>query len=261
MSITPAPVLPAPAASASSATASSVVNSATTTTTIFPSWVTTWEKFVKTHEKLVIVVIAALLLLYLGNKGLNVLDTYEKTHATVAQQVVVTDTAANKTLADQLALLQLQVASANATAKAAIAASHAKTQVQQKADAVLPLPALALRWENLLALKPEDIVAGPNNNLVVDADAAHDTVNALEKIPDLTESLVQTNAELAGCNAIRTQQDAAITGLNKTLVDTQTARTADAKLAATAQKKAWLNGFKWGTIVGFVGGIFVGHRI
>jgi hypothetical protein len=248
---TPVPVSPA--------AGSPVVNSAATT--IFPSWVTTWEKFVKTHEKLAIVVIAALLLLYLGNKGLNVWDAYEKSHATAAQQVVVTDAATNQALANQLALLKVQVDAANATAKAAIAASHAKTQAQQKVDAVLPLPALALRWESLLALKTEDITVGSNNNLIVDADGAHSTVNALEKIPDLTTSLAQTNTELAGCTVVRAQQDATITGLNKQLADTQTARTIDAKAAAAAQKKAWLKGFKWGAVVGFIGGVFVGHGI
>jgi len=243
---------------ASPAIGSPVVNSATTT--IFPTWVTTWEKFVKTHEKIFIVIIIAMLLFYFGNKTVNAWYTYEKDHATAAQQVVTTDAAANKALADQLAALKVQVDTMTATARAAIAVAQAKTQAQQKTDAALPLPDLAVRWENILALKATDITVGPNNNLVVDADAAHDTVNALDKMTELDETLVQTNAELAGCNQVRTQQDTAIAGLNKQLTDTQTARAEDAKVAKAAQKKAWLKGFKWGVITGFVGGLFAGHN-
>jgi hypothetical protein len=52
-----------------------------------------------------------------------------------------------------------------------------------------------------------------------------------------------------------------IAGLNVQLTDTNAARLADQKLAKAAQKKAWLKGFKWGAVAGFIGGIFVAHKI
>jgi hypothetical protein len=164
-------------------------------------------------------------------------------------------------LADQLSALKTQVDTLTITAQAAIAQSHQKTQQQQKTDAQLPLPDLANRWALLLSLQPENFTATSDNKIVVSNNAAHSTVSELEKIPDLTLTITQTNAELAGCNQVRTKQDETITGLNKQLTDEQAARKADVKEAKTAQRKSWIKGFKWGFVGGFVSGLFVGHQI
>lgn len=228
------------------------------------SWITTteaivkhWAAFIKAHEKMVLIIGIVALLFHFGEKGLTAWENHDKRIATIAQQKVDADTAANKTLSEELANLKLEIAAKDAQLEAQIAASKQKLIVQQKIDANLPLPELSSRWESLLTLSPGSITSQPNGTVVVSGDAAHTTVNEIEKVPQLTEQLLNTQNELKGCTTLSAKKDDAITGLNKQLTDEQAARKDDQKLAAVKQKKAWLKGFKIGAIVGFVGGFWV----
>lgn len=233
-------------------------------TSLTPNWILNteaiikhWATFIKAHEKLVLIIGVGALLFHFGEKGLNAWENHDKRVATIAQQKVDADTTANKALSEELANLKLEIAAKNLQLEAQITASKQKLIVQQKIDSNLPLPDLSARWESLLALSPGSVTSQPNGTVVVSGDGAHTTVNEIEKVPQLTEQLLDTQNELKGCAVLSAKKDDAITGLNKQLTDEQAARKDDQKLAAVKQKKAWLRGFKWGAIVGFVGGIWV----
>lgn len=233
-------------------------------THLTPTWILNteaiikhWAAFIKAHEKLVLIIGIGALLFHFGEKGLTVWENHDKRIATVAQQKVDSDQEANKALSEQLAQLKLEIAAKNVQLEAQIAASKQKLIVQQKIDASLPLPELSARWESLLVLPKDSITPQANGTIAVTTDAAHITVNELEKTPQLIEQLLDTQNELRGCTTLSAKKDDSITGLNKQLTDEQTARKDDQKLAAVKQKKAWLRGFKWGAIVGFVGGIWI----
>ena len=235
---------------------------------IVPTWILTteaivkhWVTFIKGHEKLIVIIGLGALLFHFGEKGLSAWENHDKRIANIAQQKVDTDAAANQTLATELANLKLEIAAKNLQLEAQIAASKQKLVVQQKIDANLPLPELSNRWISLLALPADSITPKPDGTIAITTDAAHTTVNEIEKVGPLTEQLLDTQNELKGCSVLSAKKDDAITGLNKQLTDEQAARKDDQKLAAVKQKRAWMRGFKVGAIVGFIGGVFIGHGV
>ena len=232
-----------------------------TTLTTIESLVKHWVTFVKGHEKLVMILVFAFLSYHFAMKGFTAWENHDKRVSAIAQQKVDTDTANNKALAEELAQLRVEIAAKNAQLEAKIAVNKQKVIVQQKIDANLPLPDLSKRWETLLVLSEGSITPKPDGTITVTTDAAHATVNELEKVPQLTEQVIDTQAELQGCNTLSAKKDDAITGLKGQLADEQTARKDDQKLAKVQQRKAWLRGFKWGAVAGFIGGVFIGHGI
>ena len=228
---------------------------------IEPSWLHKYAAFIKVHEKLLIVVLCLVAGFYFYSKGIDYLDRRDARQATAAQQVVNADVVTNQQLTSQLSQLREQVSADTAKQISKIKAAQAAATQHQVIDQTLPLPDLANRWAYLVMLQPGDITPTADNKLLLTDAGARATVKQLENIPALTETIVQTDAELAGCNQVSGKKDDVIAGLNKQIADTAEARKVDAKAAAAAQRKSWLKGFKWGVVVGFVGGVFVGHAI
>jgi hypothetical protein len=218
-----------------------------------------WATFVKAHERLALIVGALLVSYWLGQRVITAWDAHDARNATIQQAKIDADETQNKALAQQLEALKTQVAAATATANAAIAQKHTQTVQQQKTDLQLPLPELASRWSDLLLLPPGELTAS-TTGITANDDAAHKTVNELEKIPDLTNQIEQNQVIIQGCNAIVLKQTDTINGLNVTLTDEKKARADDAKVAKDKEHKAWRNGFKWGAVMGFVGGVVTLHK-
>jgi len=227
------------------------------------SGVNIWASFVKAHEKLVLILALVGLGFYGYNRGVNAWEAYDKRHVALDQQKIDQAHQENAALAQQLAALKFTVDTNARIADAKISAAHEAAKKQQATDQQLPLPDLAQRWASLLPITthPDDIVPAPDNKLVLTEFVSRATVVELERIPDLTESVVQTTAELAGCNQVRAKQDEVLAGKDKELIAEKQARVDDAKLAKVAQRKSWLRGFKVGAIVGFVAGAFLGHSV
>lgn len=221
-----------------------------------------WVTFVKAHEKLVLIIGALLVSYWLGQRIITAWDAHDARLATIAQAKVDADATANKANADKLVALQKQVDAATKVANAAITQKHQETVQHQKVDQTLPLPDLANRWANLLALAPQEFIATPDNKVTVSDVAAHATVNELEKIPDLTLQVNKLTDNLNGCTAVRAQQDTTITGLNASLVDEHAARVADAKVAKEKERHAGLKWFKIGYVAGAasVAAVWIIHK-
>lgn len=213
---------------------------------IEPHWVHNYAVFIKAHEKLLAIVALAAFGFYGYSKGIDAWDRHEQRLDNIAQQNVDAAHKQNADLMQQLADLKVSVDARAKTSEAQIAALRKELRDRQAIDQNLPTPELGQRWSELLSLPPGEVAPAPDNKMLLTENASHVTVDELEKVPVLTETLVQREAELAGCNQVRAKQDETITGKDSEITALNDARKADAKLAAIEKKKAWKNGFKWG---------------
>jgi hypothetical protein len=211
-----------------------------------------WVTIIKSHERLLLAVIATVLLWHFGNKAYDAYGLHLNT-------VVKTDNAQIAQIESNNAQIQAKLdqlkATVDANAKiddAKIAAAKQKLVVTQKVDAALPLPELSQHWEDILTLSPGSITPQPNGTVAVTTDAAHATVNELEKVPALNDQLTATQDKLNGCTSVVTQQGTQIAGLKDDITAEKKGRADDAKQAKHDIRHAYLKGLKHGIIVGVV---------
>lgn len=209
-----------------------------------------YVKFIRAHEKLTIIVILAISLFHFGNKGISTWEEHDKRQATIAQQQITAQAAANKVTEQELADLRTQLASVTARAEAAKTAAHNTTVKQQQIDQTLPLVDVANRWAVLVGLDPTNFVATPDNKINVSEQASRQTIQKLESIPELITDVTQDTNELKACQVLSSKQDEDIKGLTAQVANVEKARVEDAKVAKDQQKKSWKNGFKWGYAAG-----------
>ncbi len=222
---------------------------------ILPKWVTTWETFVKAHEKLCVILVTGLILWHFGDKAYDAYENHRKQQATFTQQQLDQTTANNKTLAQTLAQMQAKYDADIVALNAKIEKSKQTVIIQQKADAALPLPDLSARWQNMLSLPEGSITPQTNGTITVTSDAAHATVSELDKVGPLTDQNVDLTLELKNCTDLSAQKDTNITGVQNELALEKKARTDDKQTAKDAQRKSFWKGTKWGaglTAVGVV---------
>jgi multidrug efflux pump subunit AcrA (membrane-fusion protein) len=228
----------------------------TTTTTMLQkaeAGVGHWVTLIKAHEKLLIVAIIALTLVHFGNKAYDAYGKHLQANQTATNAQISQLEKSNAQTQAQLDQLKATYDAQLKIDEAKIAAAKQTVIIKQKQDAALPLPELAKHWEELLVLTPGSITPQPNGTVAVTTDAAHTTVNELEKVGPLTDQLIATQDELKGCTDIRTKQDAQIAGLNNDIALEKTGRAEDAKLAKHNTRAAYLKGLKHGIIIGVVG--------
>jgi hypothetical protein len=233
------------------------VNSTPANPTVIPAWITSWGAFIKAHERLLLIGVGALVLWHYGNKIENIfVQNRLATQSQVNQQLAQQQTE-NQSLLAQLSQMQTSFNATIANLNAKIAAKQQAVIVQQKIDATLPLPELSAHWESLIASPEGSIVPQPNGTISVSTDVAHSTVSKLEAIPQLTEQVADTQAELKACTDLGVQKDAALVGVKTQLSTEEKARVDDAKVAADKQKHSFWKGFKWGYAAGIGTSILV----
>lgn len=235
--------------------------------------------FLLDHEKLIIIVIAAIGLWWGYGKYAQIrLDhdnaalqqaqivakqqaTTDAALATQAQQnaqQVAQDKAQLQVLTDKLTAQNQQLVNANTSLAAALTK-------QTKTDASLPVPALVDRWAQLAPGTNFTGAISSGNNVEVTPSNALATVQQLEKVPVLTQQLANETLAKANDDQLIAKQNtnifdlntqvgtlnASVTGLNKQIVDNQ-AVCADqikvVKAAAAKSKRGW---FIFGYIAGF----------
>lgn len=209
-----------------------------------------YVKFIRSHEKLTIIVVLAIFGFHFVNKGISAWEEHDKRQATIAQQQITAQAAANKVTEQQLADLRAQLASVTAQAESAKQQAHNTTVKQQQLDQTLPLVDVANRWAVLIGLDPSNFVATPDNKINVSEQASRQTIQKLETIPELNTDITQTNNELKACQSLSSKQDEDIKGLNAQIANVEKARTEDAKVAKDQQRKSWKSGFKYGYAAG-----------
>jgi len=143
---------------------------------------------------------------------------------------------------------------------------------------------LAQRFQSLVpGLNPADIKVAENGvTAQIGQDTAQKTVAQLELVPSLQadktdleqqvkngqDMLVSSQKALDSQSNLTTAQQKVIDAqdkynglLEKQIAQGDAACQAQIKIEKTNTKKAYLKGFKWGLITGFLSGIFVGHSI
>jgi cell division protein FtsL len=228
----------------------------TTTTTAIGHWIT----LVKAHEKLLIVIIAAVTLFHLGNKAYDAYENYltQKQSATTVQ--ITAQETTNAALQKQIVTLSASIATQAKIDDAKIAAAKASIATKKKANDAMTLPDLTNHWADLIA-SPRTNFQSIGTTVSVTADDAHKTVDQLEQIPALNDQLNATQDKLNGCTSVVNVDSQLITGLQTSISLEKTGRAEDAKIASVKQKKSWMSGFKIGVVVGFVGGLLTYHTI
>ena len=217
--------------------------------------------FLLDHERLILVVIAAVVLWFGYGKYAQIRLDHD--NAVLAQQKLITDAQVkqNAALAAQvqqdaanLQALEAKVNAQNAQLVQANATLAAALANRQKTDAALPMPDLALRWAALVpAASPVSVPSG----LSVSPVGAVATVQALEQVEPLKQTVANDAVVIGNDNSVIAQQGKSIFDLNASLAGAQKldgdhqAQCADqikvVKAQAAKSKRRWF-------IIGFIAG-------
>lgn len=187
--------------------------------------------FLKSHEKLIIVIVIVLGALFGIVKGLDAWYSIQKLKTDQLAQQVTTDQQQIASTQQVVAQLQQSAAQDKAALTATVQATTAQnarlsalnaslvaqnlalaksTAVQQAKDATLTLPQLGTRLEQLVPnVDPKDItISADGKDAAVGTDTAQKVVSQLELVPDLQKqntNLTTENAnlasELSGCRS------------------------------------------------------------
>ena len=226
--------------------------------------IATISTYLKTHEKLVLLGIAGLVLWF----GIGKIDTLIQHHDSAALAQAQTTLQAQQSKdaalatqatqqAQQYAALATKVDAENAALVNANATLSAALTKQQKTDATLPPTELAARWNTLVPqAKPTVTPSG----LAVDTPGAVATVVQLESVPVLSTQLENERTQLGNTQALLTASTGQTTTLNQEIsglhLELQdetkvcTAQVALVKAEARRSKRKW---FLAGLIAGFLG--------
>ena len=238
---------------------------------------TTLEHYItwfKAHERLVLLLAAGFFAVHFYGKGLDYLTKRDQVQRDIAVQQaqtaaskVATDDTTNKLVLAQLQVLQQQVAVTQTRLDQSMRDRATATTNQKHIDDQASSAELAARIQSVLGvgtIKVETQSANLPDQLVFSLDAAHADADSLEDLQKEKLDNDDLRQEIVSCQAVSTEQKKAIDGLNVQIADGKTALSTeqdahvkDVKLLNAQKKKAWLNGFKWGAITGFLGSLFV----
>lgn len=219
-------------------------------TTAAHAFITHWVNIIKAHEKLILVAITALVLWHFGDVAYNAYGKHLAANIQADNTRIAQAEQQNALTLAQLNTLKATVAANEKIDDAKIAAAKQKITDVQKIDAALPLPELSVHWQSILSLPPGSINPQPNGTVAVTTDAAHATVNELEKVGPLSDQLAATQDQLKGCAIVRSQQDTLIAGLNTDITAVKKGRADDAVKAKHDIRHAYFKGLKHGIIIG-----------
>jgi len=230
----------------------------------------TYIKFIKAHETILGLVLAAAVIWGVSGKIESVVAKHDKSQETQAQIVANAQQSKDAALAaqaqqqaEQYKELSDKVAAQNAALEQANITLATALAKQQHTDDTMPLPELAQEWTKLVpGMAPNDITFAldPNGQITLTDDAAHKTVDQLEQVPVLTQELSNTKGQLENVDSLLTASNAQVatlnalvSGLNLKAVDDKNACNAEIKGVkddAAKSKRRW---FLMGVVAGFLG--------
>ena len=222
----------------------------------------TVSEIFKTHEKLILALIAAGLLWFALGKIDTLIQHHDDANLKQAQTIAVVQSQKDAAIAAQVAsdkaafdALQAKLQAQDAAlVQANIALATALTK-QQKGDASLPPTDLANRW---MVLVPNAKPTVTPTGLVVDIPSAVATVQQLEIIPVQQEEITNEQTLVANGNALAVAQTKQVTDLTDQVTGLKLQSVDDARVCqaqitvvktnARKSKRRWF-------IAGFVAGI------
>lgn len=228
--------------------------------------------FLLDHERLLIVLVAAVVIFLGYVKVTNIIAEHDKAQLQQAQIVADSQKAANaqlavqvaadaaqlKELSDKLTAQNQQLANANTALASALVN-------RQKTDATLPPTELANRWMQLTPnMPPAAVVVGTDGTIKVTQAGAVATTQQLEQVPVLKQQLDNETTAKQNDDKIITQQttnifdlNGQVTGLNKQIVDNDKVCQAAIKVEKDNARKGKRKWFIIGYIAGFASKVFL----
>ena len=230
----------------------------------------TYIKFIKAHETILGLVLAAAIIWGVSGKVENIMYHHDNAAESQAQIVATAQAQKDAALATQVAQqaeqykeLSDKVAAQNAALEQANITLATALAKQQHTDDTMPLPELAQEWTKLVpGMAPNDITFAldPNGQITLTDDAAHKTVDQLEQVPALTQQLANSQAEakndlslLTASNGQVTTLNTEVAGLRLEVTDNQRVCTEELKVQADQYKKSRWHWFWAGMAAGFLG--------
>lgn len=221
------------------------------------------ESWLKVHERLIIVTLAILAGLFIGNKFLDTIADRDRANATQAAQVLTQQQTLNQTLAAQVAVAQknnqdliIQLSQQNAILQTQQVQRQAVYTQQVTADKAMPLPDLGNRWAQLAKLNPGDITA-TTAGITVTPQGALQTTTMLEQLPvaqsnldDVTKQRDNLNTELDSTGKVNSALVIQVAGLQTEIVDKDKACKTEITAVKADARKGKLKMFLYGAGVG-----------
>ena len=217
-----------------------------------PTTTSTYLTWLRAHEKLLIEVVAGIMLWFSTNAVLKRWDAYQASKTNAAQQVVASDKATNASLESQIASLKAANAASAALYRSQLAAETAAIAQITKTVSQMPAPTVA---HDLGGTAPDA------STVVLPLDSAKIDLAAIQTLDLTKQELASTQNQLTSETSLETRQETLVEGLQKQLGDQDKACQAQVAQLKTEKKRAWLSGFKYGAIAGFVGGIITVKKV
>ena len=214
------------------------------------STISSLSAYVKLHERLIGLVLAAAVIWGVSGKIESVVAKHDKSQETQAQIVANAQQSKDAALATQAAQQAEQYKELSDKVAAQNDALVTALVKQQHTDASLPPSDLIARWNTLV---PQAGATVTSTGVALPEAGAVATVQQLESVPVLTQQLANTNSLLGASQKQVVTLDQEVSGLNLQLVDNQkvcTAQIAVVKADAAKSKRRW---FLIGVVAGFLG--------
>jgi len=228
--------------------------------------------FLLDHERLILLVLAAVLLWWGYGKYADIRAQHD--NVVLQQAKLATDAQLKATQAQtaqveadaaQLQALQAKLEAQNAQLVAANTQLATALATRQKTDAALPVTDLAARWNMLVPLATPTVTT---SGLAVSQGGAVATVQALEQVPVLKQELTNETQLKQNDDQLLTADATSLVdfghrvdGLNLLIADKDkqcTAQMAVVKAEAAKSKRRW---GKIGFVLGFISGAFAMHAL
>ena len=210
----------------------------------------TYIKFIKAHETILGLVLAAAVIWGVSGKIESVVAKHDKSQETQAQIVANAQQSKDAALATQAAQQAEQYKELSDKVAAQNDALVTALVKQQHTDASLPPSDLIARWNTLV---PQAGATVTSTGVALPEAGAVATVQQLESVPVLTQQLANTNSLLGASQKQVVTLDQEVSGLNLQLVDNQKVCTEELKVQADQYKKSRWHWFWAGMAAGFLG--------
>lgn len=218
----------------------------------------------KAHEKLVLSVIAAIVLVYMFNGGLKTYEKNQERKSTEAEVQVRIDREVNFKEQKRLTELVDKLEKQNTELEKQISDRAVQTEKQKKLDRQMSPDEISARLQKLLEVKPEELKSTPiSGELIFTPPAVEANLQALEDLGRLKQDNQDLTSIISSQVEVINKQTESITGLRKEIDDERASHEQDVKTYKAKSRTSWLKGFKIGFIVAAVGieavRIFTGH--
>lgn len=211
--------------------------------------------FLKAHEKLLIILLAAGMLYHVYGAGLQAWVNHDQRQSDIAAQKVKADADSNKAFQDQLNQLAIDTKKQLDDIKASMQQRDADTQKQKKADDAMSPVEIAIRLQKLLAVGPQEVTWSPiTGDVQFTPNAAHIDADALEDLSQLKADKAQLTTALNNEQGLNAKQAEFITKKTQELADEKTSHQKDVDTLKAENHKQYMKGLKHGVVIGLISG-------